>query len=130
MSEQVKPEGFPEEPKTPDNDQNRLAQIKAGIAALERAIQEDNGVTDTAPKAAPSAQESPAQERAMAEEAADRIKSQAAKLEATERENARLREALRGMLDHACVADAAPEDVDEEDRQRERAARTALESKP
>lgn len=37
-----------------------------------------------------------------------------------------MRDALRGMLSHACVTDAAPDDVDEEDRQLERAARAAL----
>jgi hypothetical protein len=37
-----------------------------------------------------------------------------------------LYEALKGMLAHACVADAAPDDVDEEDRARERAARAAI----
>lgn len=37
-----------------------------------------------------------------------------------------LLEALKGLLEHACIADAAPEDVDEEDRARERAARKAI----
>jgi hypothetical protein len=34
--------------------------------------------------------------------------------------------ALQGLLTHACIADAAPEDVDEEDRALERAARAAI----
>lgn len=33
---------------------------------------------------------------------------------------------LAGLLQHACIADAAPEDVDEEDRALERAARRLL----
>ncbi|MDE2103783.1 MAG: ead/Ea22-like family protein [Patescibacteria group bacterium] len=35
-------------------------------------------------------------------------------------------EAAKAILTHACIADAAPEDVDDEDRQRERALRAAL----
>lgn len=35
-------------------------------------------------------------------------------------------DAIQGLLDHACIADAAPEDVDEEDRARERKARALL----
>lgn len=34
--------------------------------------------------------------------------------------------ALKALLDHAGIADAAPEDVDEEDRALERAARAAI----
>lgn len=34
--------------------------------------------------------------------------------------------AAKGLLSHACIADAAPEDVDEEDRVLERAARRAI----
>lgn len=37
-----------------------------------------------------------------------------------------LEKALRELLLHACIADAAPEDVDAEDHARERAARAAL----
>lgn len=36
-------------------------------------------------------------------------------------------EAAKGMLAHACIADADPSDVDEEDRALERRLRTALE---
>ena len=35
-------------------------------------------------------------------------------------------EAAKNILTHACIADAAPEDVDDEDRQLERALRGAL----
>lgn len=35
-------------------------------------------------------------------------------------------DAIQGLLDHACIADAAPEDVDEEDRARERKARALI----
>jgi hypothetical protein len=38
----------------------------------------------------------------------------------------KLREACQGLLSHACIADAAPEDVDEEDRALERVARQAI----
>ena len=45
-------------------------------------------------------------------------------------ELARLRGALKGMLDHSCVADTAAEDKDEEDHAAERAARAALSGSP
>lgn len=40
--------------------------------------------------------------------------------------NTRMQEALKAMLRHSCVADAAPEDKDSEDHQAERLARTAI----
>lgn len=69
----------------------------------------------------------------LCERAADAIEARGKVIESAVNANLELQvqradliKALAGLLSHANIADAAPEDVDEEDRALERVARAAL----
>lgn len=64
--------------------------------------------------------------RRVLTEQRDRIASLEAERDELRKKAGAMKGAIQGLLRHACIADAAPEDVDEEDRLAERVARSIL----